>query len=72
VNVCSPIARAVYVAGEVQTVKAAPSSAHSKVDPGSLAEKLNMALVSVVVASGAEVIAVSGAVVSGGAVTVQV
>jgi hypothetical protein len=56
----------VYSAGEVQASYAAPSSEHSKVEPASLEEKVRVALVLVVVASGPEPIVVSGAVVSTG------
>jgi hypothetical protein len=54
------------VCGEVQAVKAAPSSEHWKVEPDSLAVKANVAEVLVVVlpAAGPEVIVVLGAVVS--------
>ena len=44
--------------------KAAPSSEHAKLEPPSLDVKLKLALVEFVAAGGAEVIVVSGAVVS--------
>src|SRR5688500_13171009 len=60
-----------YVAGEVQAANADPSSEHSKVEPASSAEKVNVALALLVVAAGPDTIVVSGAVVSAGASTVQ-
>jgi hypothetical protein len=48
----------------VQSLNEAPSSEHWNVEPGSLDEKANVALVLVVVPLGPDVIVVSGAVVS--------
>jgi hypothetical protein len=59
----------VKLAGELHAVNAAPSSEHSNVEPGSSAENVKVALVSLVVSSGAESIEVFGAVVSGGGAT---
>jgi hypothetical protein len=42
----------VYERGDVQAEKEAPSSRHSNVEPGSLDENVNVALVSVVVPLG--------------------
>src|SRR5688572_15459640 len=53
--------------GEVQAAKAAPSSEHSNDEPLSEAENSNVADLSVVWPGGAASMAVSGAVVSGGA-----
>jgi hypothetical protein len=55
----------VYSRGEVQAaVNAAPSSAHSKLEPVSLAENSKLALVLVVVGGGPKLMVVCGAVVS--------
>jgi hypothetical protein len=62
-NWCVPTPSPVYVVGDVQAAKAAVSRAHSNVAPASL-EKVNVALVLVVVAGGLSPIVVSGAVVS--------
>lgn len=51
---------------ELHSEKDAPSNAHSKVEPGSLAEKWKAAVVSVVVAAGPSLMVVSGGVVSAG------
>ena len=62
---CGPNDRPVYSFGDVQAANAALSSEHSKLEPCSLPEKLNVALVLRVVAGGApEPIVVSGAAVS--------
>ena len=50
----------------MQAANAAPSRAHWKVEPASLEENVNVALVLVVVEGGPELIVVSGGVVSGG------
>jgi hypothetical protein len=63
-NWCAPAASPVYSRGELQEANAAPSSEHSNVEPGSFDEKLNDALVLDVVAGGAAVIVVCGAVLS--------
>jgi hypothetical protein len=63
-NWCVPAASPVYARGEPQAEKVAPSSEHSNVDPGSLDEKLKLALVLEVKDGGAEEIVVSGATVS--------
>jgi hypothetical protein len=55
--------------GEVQDAQAASSSLHSKLEPDSLDSKEKLAEVAVVVAGGAELIVVCGAVVSGGSVS---
>src|ERR687896_571145 len=69
---CSPIARPAYVTPEVQGWKPSSlSSEHWNVEPGSLEEKVRVALVLAVSALGPESIVVSGAVVSGGAWIVQ-
>ncbi len=65
-KLCEPSPRAAVVLGLVQAPKAAESSLHSKVEPGSVELNANDALVAVVVPVGPEVIVVSGAVVSGG------
>jgi hypothetical protein len=51
----------VYVAGDAQATRAAPSSAHANVALAWSAEKVNVALVSLVVADGPDRIVVSGA-----------
>src|SRR5688572_3337878 len=51
-SVCSPRARSVYSAGEVHGLNPAPSSAHSKDEPGTLEESSKLALVLVVVPAG--------------------
>jgi hypothetical protein len=56
--------------GEVHASNAAPSSEHSNLEFGSLAEKVNLADVLTVVASGPEPIVVSGGTVSGSSVQV--
>jgi hypothetical protein len=61
-----PSGSVVYWRGDVQTSYADESSEHSKVDPASLDVNSNVALVEIVVAGGAAVIVVFGAVVSGG------
>jgi hypothetical protein len=61
---CRPGASPVYGRGEVHAVKGAPSRAHSNVDPVSLAEKMNVAVVMLVGWSGRESMVVSGGVVS--------
>src|SRR5918999_5646446 len=58
-NVCSPSARLVYVTGEVQAAKAAPSSEHSKVAPATSAEKPKVAVL-LSGSCGAESMVVSG------------
>jgi hypothetical protein len=60
--------------GEVQLLKVAPSSLHSKVEPVSLEVKANEADVLFTVPEGPDVMVVSGGVVSGGGAvfTVQV
>ena len=63
-KVCDPPAKPVYFLGEVQLPKGAPSMEHSKVDPASEEEKLNVASGTVIVPEGPESIAVSGTVVS--------
>ena len=68
-KVCGPTARPVKVVGEVHVANASPSSAHANVEPGSLAEKVKLALLLVVVAAGPESIVVSGGTAS---TTVQV
>ena len=70
-KVCEPGVRSEYVLGEVHG-STMLSSAHSKVELGSLLEKLNVALALEVDEAGAESIVVCGALVSGGATAVQV
>ncbi len=70
-KLCAPTAKPLYVCGEVQAVKAAPSSAHAKVTFSSLAEKLKLAVVLAVATSGAVTIVVSGATPGAGASIVQ-
>jgi hypothetical protein len=73
-TVCDPRARFEYVFGLEQEPKSAGawlSRRHSNVEPASLEEKANVALVLVVVATGPESIDVSGGVVSAGASIVQ-
>jgi hypothetical protein len=48
----------------VQALQEPESSLHSKLEPLSVAEKLRLAVVEVVVAAGPELIVVSGGVVS--------
>ena len=55
----------------MHSAKAAPSSRHWNVEPGSLEENANVASVEVVVPLGPESIVVSGGVVSGGVVAVN-
>ena len=57
-----PTARPVYCFGDVHAAKAAPSSAHSNVEPDSFEENERIALVFWVEAGGPESIAVSGGV----------
>ena len=61
----TPTPRPVYWRGDVQAANAAPSSEHWNVEPDSLEENSNVALVLVVDPVGPESIVVSGAVVSG-------
>jgi hypothetical protein len=63
-KVCRPPARFETVVGESHGANAAPFSAHSNVAFGSLVEKMNVALVLVVVAAGPDTTVVSGAIVS--------
>jgi hypothetical protein len=63
-NVWLPTARPLYAFGLAQLAKAAPSSAHWKVEPVSVAVKEKLALVDVVGLAGFAVIVVSGAAVS--------
>ena len=65
-KVCEPTASPLYFFGEVQALKAPPSSLHSKVEFASLEEKANVAVFSLVVPEGPEFMAVSGEVVSCG------
>jgi hypothetical protein len=60
----APGAKPVYAWGELQAANAPSSSEHWKVEPGSLAVKLKLALVLEVCAGGDAVIVVSGADVS--------
>jgi hypothetical protein len=69
-KLCDPAASPAYVCGDSQATKAALSSEHSKLEPGSLAVKLKLALVLEVSAGGAAVIVVSGGIVCGSS-TVQ-
>src|SRR5688500_17402100 len=62
-----PIARSVYSTGDVHAVNAAPSSAHSNVEPARFEENVIVALVLSVGSAGPESI-----VVCGGATTVHV
>ena len=74
-KVCDPPAKPVYFLGEVQLPKGAPSMEHSKVDPASEEEKLNVALFCFVAPEGPESMVVSGGMVScggGGTSTVKV
>src|SRR5687767_5749275 len=59
-NSCRPGARFVYSAGEVQELNAGASRAHSKLEPPSLLENLNSALLLAVGSSGPKSIVVSG------------
>src|SRR5688572_17843601 len=59
-NVWSPCANPGYVAGEVHDENGSASSAHWKVEPVSLEEKTNFAVLSVVSTAGPEMIVVSG------------
>jgi hypothetical protein len=61
-----PSARSLYVFGDVHAAKAAPLRLHSKPDPASDEVNEMAADRSVTVPDGAEVIVVSGGVVSGG------
>ena len=70
-NWCVPTARPAYERGDVHAVKVAPSSEHWNVEPDSLAEKANVALVEFVLALGPDVIVVSGGVVSAASWIVQ-
>ncbi len=63
-KVCSPSAKPVYSAGEVQRLKAASSRAHSYVAISSFDEKVNVADVLLARSAGPASIVVSGAVVS--------
>ena len=67
-----PLAKPVYFLGEVQALKAALSSLHSKVELASEEEKVNVALFCFMVPAGPESMVVFGAVVScgGGGTTV--
>jgi hypothetical protein len=47
-NVCAPSASDAVVSGEEQEAQTAPSTRHSKVDPASLAEKVNVGVESLV------------------------
>jgi hypothetical protein len=67
----SPTARSLYPWGEEQADQSPPSRLHSKLEPPSLESKEKLAEVSVVSPSGPLEIEVSGGVVSGGGVTVQ-
>ena len=60
-NSCGPAARPVYSAGELQELKVAASSAHSKDAPASLDEKVKLALVLAVELAGPVSTVVSGA-----------
>src|ERR687895_48747 len=62
---CSPPARPNWWWGDAQAANGAPSSEHSKVDPGSLAENSNVADPSLVVPVGPPSMDVSGRVRSG-------
>ena len=59
-----PLTKPLYVVGLVQEVKALPSWLQANVLPGSVAVNANVALVLVLVSGGAEVMFVSGAMVS--------
>lgn len=65
-NECEPLLRLLIVCGEVQDAYAPESTLHSKVEPPSVAEKVNWALAVVIVSScwGPLSIVVSGAAVS--------
>ena len=60
-KVCVPFARAEYVMGDVQALKASRLRRHSKVEPGSLELKVKVADVLDVVPVGPDVIVVCGA-----------
>src|ERR687885_930784 len=59
-NVCAPAASPPYVFGALQASKAAPSRAHSKREPASVAAKTKVAVV-LEPSAGADEIVVSGA-----------
>ena len=61
---CGPSESCCVLKGEVQGVKATLSTEHSKVELGSLEEKVNVGWLSVVVPDGPKSIVVSGGVVS--------
>jgi len=67
----APTERAEYALGLVHADQAEPSSWQAKVEPLSLEEKEKLALVEVVVEGGEEETLVSGGVVSGSLLTVQ-
>jgi hypothetical protein len=70
-KLCAPTAKLLWVNPGVHAAKGPPSREHSKVEPDSLAENVNVALVLVVEAAGPESIVVSGGVESEGDATVQ-
>ncbi len=70
-NVWAPTARPESPSGEAHPVQPPPSRRHWNVEPDSVDVNDIVAVVSVVEAAGPSVIVVSGAVVSAGAVTVQ-
>jgi hypothetical protein len=61
---CAPSPRPVYSFGEAHDTNAAPSSEHSNVAPASLAARVRLAEVLVVLAAGPDGIVVCGAVES--------
>ncbi len=63
-NVWSPSASATVVCGEVQAAKAAASTRHSNVEPGSFAENVKVGVLSATLPCGPVLIVVSGAAVS--------
>ena len=70
-NVCEPLARPEYAFGDVQVAHAPASSRHSNVEPVSRRREPEARERVVDVPDGPELIVVSGAVMSGGAATVQ-
>src|SRR5918992_1006971 len=71
-KLCTPADRSVSWTGELHELNDSPSTAHSKLEPASLDENTRVALVlSESEGAESELIVVSGAVVSGGAWTVQ-
>ena len=63
-KVCGPAASGPSVVGELQAANVPPSTLHSKLEPGSLAENSNVGVESAVTPAGPASIVVCGAFVS--------